>query len=170
MKLQIVVITATLFSVLLSACEELMDGECGLRGRKVECINDGHCQARHLDYCDDDGSCKEGRVFCGPTGFECESGDLICGYEGKCTLPCNSHDECLPGDYCSCFPSGMFSPETMSAGWCITPRCTSSGTCPPGTIVVSGSLACWPMSRVGDCMRAPGMPDCPPGFEPDGEN
>lgn len=167
------------FSALLAVqgCKDgLMDGKCGLQGQRVECILDFDCRDES-EYCNLHGEC----VFRGDplrcpeggygVGLECEwSGGLVCGDDLECHAPCNSHDECLPGDTCTCFAPAVFAPDTLSGGWCHTTRCTGSGTCPVDFEIVEGLLSCWPSVKEGDCRRISNVPDCPPGYEPEGNH
>ncbi|MBN2493201.1 MAG: hypothetical protein JXR96_01315 [Deltaproteobacteria bacterium] len=106
-------------------CPGVMRGRCGLKGRCVECLVDGHCGPGKV--CRLDGSC--GAPEC-RTAEDCPD-SMVCTSGGECARPCNDDSGCARGWRCN-------------GEHCYRGRCTEQGECPEGWEPKPGSLVCFP--------------------------
>lgn len=165
---------ATGICLLLSAgCKDdgLMDGACGLKGKRVECVTHFDCEYPD-DTCDWSGFCYNDESVCyGPTSW-CSGG--VCNAINDCSPACSSHSDCSSSQVCTCFPPELLDFTSHSAGWCDTAWCRDKGAkgCPPGTETIPGILTCRRTQRDADChLENPESPTaaCPPGYDREGE-
>ncbi len=131
-----------------------IEGQCGLTGEYVECLDDSDCEGKGYDMaCDDYGRCS-GEDYCvsHQPGDRCNSDpDYFCNEFDECAKPCSSHSDCGQG-YCVC-------------GIDVQPLCHQE-RCPCGdpSLDIPGTLLCKadPYYLVGDCFTL--SDSCPEGY------
>lgn len=158
-----------------AGCEDgLVDGACGLEGRRVECVTDLDCTYPD-DKCELNGQCYDSEEYCTRPGYYCPRiMGMVCDTYLRCTAPCNTHSECYSGDVCSCFHPRDLDFMSPSAGSCYSAWCKDQDSkgCPPDSEPIPGSLLCNLTRREADChLEHPEIPSepCPPGYEREGE-
>jgi hypothetical protein len=155
-------------------CDDgLMDGACGLKGTRVECVTHLDCTYPD-DTCEANGECFDSENYCEGPGSLCPMMYGICNPSWLCSSPCNTHSDCRETEVCSCFFPEYLDFMSPSAGWCYTAWCRDQGSkgCPPDTIPLAGSLLCRQTRREADChLEHPEIQSepCPQGYEREGE-
>lgn len=146
---------------------ELVEGQCGLTGQMVRCNRDLDCSNTGRGFCLPSGECS------GPDQWpvcesmaECEVGEY-CDESYKCTIACNTHEDCGPGGRCDCANWPVTWRAWDAVGYCRYIQCMEWSSCPYDHTTVPGMNLCQPVALDGDCRRHLGF-DCPEGYDPVG--